>query len=77
MAAKWKLILAAPETQGEALLIYDKARAGGFAATIQPRPQGGAIRYDVLITGLSSEMDARVLADKLKSALDIEAQPAH
>jgi len=72
---KWKVRLAAAESQAEALTTYDQARKAGYAATIRPRAQGDAMRYEVLLGGLPSELEARVLAGKIKATLGLDAQP--
>lgn len=80
---EWSVLLARALRQDEALVTYDKARAAGYAAQIRVRPgtggrtgQGGDWTYEVLLTQLSSELDAAVVASRIKSQLGIDAVPA-
>ena len=72
---QWKVLLARAGSEAEALAVYDKARAAGYAAKIRPRSADGGWVYDVLLAQLASEQEAVVLAYKVNSQLGYPAEP--
>ncbi|GAB4297658.1 MAG: hypothetical protein Fur0034_07880 [Desulfuromonadia bacterium] len=73
---RWKVRLATASSRQEALDAYDRAREAGFAASIRPRTRAGVTTYEVLLRDLPDRAEARILAQKLKAALGLEAEPA-
>ncbi|MBI2311519.1 MAG: SPOR domain-containing protein [Betaproteobacteria bacterium] len=71
----WKVALGTPETQQEALELYDRARDAGYDARIRPETRDGRTFYAVRIAGLPNRGEAEALAARLKTALAIP-QPA-
>lgn len=69
---RWRVYAARAATQSEALAVYDRVRAAGFPATIDPVLADGKTVYRVRIGGLLSEMDGTVVAVKLKAELGLE-----
>lgn len=67
----WKVILASPETQADALKFYDELRAAGFAASILPTMEGEKHIYHVRLTQLPSRADAQALAEALRGKYGI------
>ena len=70
---RWKVTVAASESQSEALGAYDKLRGAGYAAAIAPLNRDGKTRFMVRIGNLASEKDALQLALRLKLRLGFEA----
>ena len=69
---QWKLELAIVDGESEALGLYDRARAAGYAVRIKPvAAEMGGYRYSVRVTQLPSKIEAIMLANKLTSALDL------
>ena len=62
----WKLYLASPDRQTEALALYDSLRRDGYPARIVPRTGDGGQRYHVRIAGFPSEREANALGARLK-----------
>ncbi len=77
-AGKWKVLAATVETSDAALALYDRLREAGFVAHIRPvRPvvtEGSGWRYQVLLGGFPSAMEARIAALRLKPLTDLEAE---
>jgi hypothetical protein len=66
--------LAVVEGKTEALALYDRARAAGYAVSIKPqRAERGGYRYALRVTQLASPAEAAVLAEKLKLSLGLTA----
>jgi hypothetical protein len=73
----WKVELATVAGPAEALALYDRARAAGYAVRIKPRgAEGGGYRYTVRLGHLPSQAEAMVLAEKLRVSLDLAAPTA-
>ncbi len=74
---RWKVLLASADSEREALLAYDKARAAGYAAQIRPRAgrAGGQWNYEVLLAHLPSEQEAGVVARRVGAELGFKAAP--
>lgn len=53
----------------EALETYDRLRAAGFAASIQPRAAEGGWRYELRLTGFTSPGEAQVAARRAMALL--------
>lgn len=69
---RWMVELAVFDAKDDALALYDRSRAAGYAAHIRPRAtQRGGHRYSVRVTQLESETEAAVLAEKLKTLLEL------
>lgn len=73
---KWKVMLGEADSQADALDLYDRAGAVGYAATIRPRRDGERYRYRVQVGQLPSKAEAEVLATRLKARLGVAAQPS-
>ncbi len=75
---KWKVVLARGGSEAEALAVFDRARAAGYAAQIRPRgaESGKLWLFDVLLARLASEQEAVAVADKLRAQLGYAAEPA-
>jgi hypothetical protein len=71
---RWKVVLASVDTQADALKVYDDVRNAGYAAEIQPLSDGEKRSYNVRITRLPTEKEARALAAGLKGKFGI-AEP--
>jgi len=74
---KWRVRLIREATEQQALDIYDRARAAGYAARIRPHAAGrkGQWTYEVLLAQLASEEDAAVLARRIGVELGYAAVP--
>lgn len=71
---QWKVELTVVEDKTDALALYDRARAAGYAVSIKPlRAQGGGYRYALRVAQLASPAEAAVLAEKLKLTLGLTA----
>lgn len=68
---KWKLIAGSFGNQNDALVLYDRLRAAGYAAAISPATTDGATNYRVRIAGLPSRADALVLGKRLQLELEL------
>lgn len=68
---KWKANMATVDQQSEALAIYDTLRNNGYAAEIRPGTRAQTPAYTVSIAHLSSQAEARVLADRLSAELGL------
>lgn len=69
-----KVELAVVEGKTDALAMYDRARAAGYAVSIKPlRAEGGGYRYALRVTQLASQAEAIVLAEKLRLTLGLTA----
>jgi len=70
----WKVELAVVDGEYEALALYDRARAAGYAVRIQPRAaESGGYRYALRVTRLPSRAEAAALASKLAVVLQLPA----
>lgn len=63
----WRIVLAMPANQDEALHWYDTLREAGYAAKIRPLTES---KFRVGIENLASEQDAKALGEHLKSTLN-------
>jgi hypothetical protein len=63
---RWKVTLASPGSQGEALAVYDRVREAGYAAEIVPARAGEGRIYHVRIGNLPSKAEADALAARLR-----------
>ena len=71
---QWKVELAVLEGKTDALALYDRARAAGYAVGIKPqKAQAGGYRYSLRVIQLASQAEAVVLAEKLKLTLGLTA----
>jgi len=68
---KWKVTLAATETQDGALSVYDQLRANGYPAEIHPAMAGGKRVYYVRIGSLPSKEEAEALAGQLRGKMGV------
>ncbi len=68
---KWKVTLAASETQDGALSVYDQLRANGYPAEIHPTMAAGKRVYYVRIGSLPSKEEAEALAAQLKGKMGV------
>lgn len=70
---RWKLELGVFDCEREALALYDRVRAAGYAVKIQPQGVGKRYRYALRIEALPSRSDAEVLAAQIAGALDLDS----
>ena len=71
---RWKLELGIADSESEALDLYDRARAAGYAVRIKPlAAKTGGYRYSVRVIQLASKIEAVMLANKLTTTLDLAA----
>jgi hypothetical protein len=68
---KWKLVAGSFGNQNDALVLYDRLRAAGYAAAINPATTGDATIYRVRIIGLPSRADALALGKRLQIELEL------
>jgi hypothetical protein len=74
---KWKLELATLDSQDQALDLYDRARAAGYAVRIRPKAtDGGNYRYAVRVMHLPSKDEAMILGSKLIGLLQLDSPVA-
>lgn len=62
---RWKLSFAEQTTFANAMALYEDLRRQGYAAQFRPEKKAGKRIYVVQLANLSSEGDARALANKL------------
>jgi hypothetical protein len=72
---KWKLLLSSTDSQQAALEVYDRLAREGYAASIRPRIDGEAVRYDILLRNLPGKIEAEALAAKMKDRFGLDARP--
>jgi hypothetical protein len=65
----WKVQVVASPAQVEALEAWDKLRAAGYAAAIEPATTAEGTSYRVRVPGLASKADATALAKRLSAEL--------
>jgi hypothetical protein len=71
---KWKVELATLDGEADALALYDRARAAGYAVRIKPRAgEAGAYRYTIRVTQVPTQAEAVILAARLTHALTLAA----
>lgn len=70
---RWKLELGVFDCEREALALYDRVRAAGYAVKIQPQGVGKRYRYALRIEALPSRSDAEALAAQIAGALDLDS----
>ena len=70
---QWKVELAVVDGKTDALALYDRVRAAGYAVGIKPLRAAGGYRYSLRVTQLASQVEAAVLAEKLKVTLGLTA----
>lgn len=63
---RFRVVLAQPDNQNDALAIYDQVRAAGYAAQLAPASVEGRLVYFVVIRSLPSRAEAQALANQLK-----------
>jgi len=68
---RWKVIAGSFGNQNDALALYDRLRAAGYAAAISPATTDGGTIYRVRIAGLPSRADARALGKRLQLELEL------
>jgi cell division septation protein DedD len=71
---KWKVVAGSFDDQNDALVLYDRLRAAGYAAAISPATTNGATIYRVRIAGLPSRADALSLGKRLQATFEL-AEP--
>lgn len=70
----WKVNLVTLADEADALALYDRARAAGYAVRIKPLAgDGGGYRYAVRVMHLPTQAEAVMLAAKLAHALELDA----
>ena len=74
---RWRVRLVRGATEAQALGIYDRVRADGYAAQIRPHAAGsGRWNYEVMLARLASEEDAAVVARRIGVELGVAAVPS-
>jgi len=63
---RWNVVIGTAGSQEEALRLYDRVRAAGYAAEIRPIDADGKRAYQVRLTQLPSQAEGQVLAAQLK-----------
>jgi len=63
---KWRVELASPDNQADALAVYTQVREAGYAASILPAKEGDKLVYHVRVAHLPSKAEAEALAGQLK-----------
>lgn len=71
---KWKVLLSRETDQPSALAVFDKVTAAGYPASIRPRFEAEAVRYDILLRNLPSQAEAEAIATRMKR-LGLDARP--
>lgn len=74
----WTVLVAGEQAKPEALALYDRVRAAGFAAHIRPQADkatAGNWLYQVRVPGYASAAEAAVAAARLKTAVGGEPRP--
>jgi hypothetical protein len=70
---RWQVLLAASESQSEAIAVYINVREAGYAAHLEPlRPEGKRV-YEVRIASLPSREEAQALAAALTGRYGVTA----
>lgn len=65
----WKVQVAAPREQSQALEAWNRLRAAGYAATLAPKADSEGTVYRVRVAQLASKADAAALAKRLASEM--------
>lgn len=70
----WRVVVPSLDDEREALTLYDRLRAAGFAARIRPHKtdDASAWRYEVFIAGYADRNEATAAAGRLARQLGIE-----
>lgn len=74
VGGKWKVVLGEADDPTEALALFDRARAAGFAAAIRVRTADAGFRYAVLLRNLPSRAEAAALARRAGPQLGVSAR---
>jgi hypothetical protein len=70
---RWKVVLAAGESENEVLRVYQDVRAAGYPAELDVRRAEGRRAYDVRIASLPSRAEAEALAGRLTGQFGVMA----
>lgn len=69
----WRVLAGSAASQEAVLELYDQVREAGFAARIRPSEvEGGGWRYEVVLAGFASSVEADVAAARLQAATGIK-----
>jgi hypothetical protein len=71
-SGRWRVYAARTASQDEALEVYDRLRAAGYPASIDPQTRDGDTLYQVRVSGLLSQSDGVVVAVKLRAELGLK-----
>lgn len=71
---RFRVVLAEPDNQNDALAIYDAVREAGYPAQLAPAAVEGKLAYFVVIRSLPSRAEAQALANQLKGKYGV-AEP--
>jgi hypothetical protein len=69
----WQVVLAANESQREALAVYVNVREAGYAATVEPLLVQDRRIYEIRIRNLASQAEAQALANALSGRYGVTA----
>ncbi len=72
LGGRFSVQLAAADSPGAALVVYDQVRAAGYPAELNPRKVDGKVVYTVRIRQLPSRAEAQALAGQLKGRFGVE-----
>jgi hypothetical protein len=73
-AGRWRVSAGSAASQEAALELYDLLREAGFAARIRPvELEAGNWRYDVVLSGFASALEAEAAAARLKAVTGLGA----
>ena len=73
---RFKVVASSSESQNDALAVYDKLRAAGYAAQIHPVGSAEKRAYEVRIEGLPSRAEAEALGVKIEAVTGSKGRAA-
>jgi hypothetical protein len=68
---RWKVVLAASESQNDVVAVYQAVREAGYAAELNPVRRDGRRIYEARIVSLPSREEAQALANALDGRLGV------
>ena len=71
---RFKVVASSSESQNDALAVYDKLRAAGYAAQIHPVGNAEKRAYEVRIEGLPSRAEAEVLGLRIEAVTGLRGR---
>ena len=73
---RWAVRLAVLNSEAEALALYDRALAAGFAPQMRPRRVAGGYRYELRVGQVADQREAERLAARLAEVLNLAGPKA-